>query len=45
MQFLIWGQFEVTEGERLSGVVGGKKKRKGNRETKVDEQVHDNWVW
>lgn len=45
MQFLIEGQFEVTEGERLSGVVSGKKERVGNRKMKVDEQVHDNWGW
>lgn len=42
MQFLIEGQIEVTEGERPSGVVGGMKKRVGNRKTKVDEQVRDN---
>lgn len=39
------GQIEVTVGERPSSVVGGKKKRVGNRKTKVDEQVHDNWGW
>lgn len=42
MQFLIEGQFEVTDGEKLSG---GKKKRVGNRKIKVDEQVHDNSGW